>query len=331
MWWGASWGRGWWGWLIRDTGTLDWMTRFRLPLAAALVVGLVACGASDDSADGPSTSDSAPSTESTSTTVPTTATPPSTTAPSTTTSSTTTTTVPEWIVGAHPLPLRPDGLGEILPTPDVLVERSLPTQSDLPPPPDDGYTATIAPIDEAIRARMGPTWSPECPVHLDDLRYLNVSFWGFDGGHHTGELVVHEEVAADVVWAFGQLHEARFPLEEMRLITGADLDAAPTGDGNNTAAFVCRPMRGGTSWSEHAYGRAIDINPFHNPYVRGDLDSPDGIVIPELASAYLDRDWVRPGMIIEGGVVTEAFEAIGWTWGGTWSSPDLMHFSVGGR
>lgn len=172
---------------------------------------------------------------------------------------------------------------------------------------------------------MGSTWSSECPVTLDDLRYLTVSFWGFDGGHHTGEIIVHREVAADVVDVFEQLHAERFPLEEMRLIGDADLDAAPTGDGNNTAAFVCRPMRGGNSWSEHAYGLTIDINPFLNPYVRGD------VVIPELASAYLDRGWHRPGMIQPGDVVTEAFAAIGWTWGGTWSSPDLMHFSRGGR
>lgn len=243
----------------------------------------------------------------------------------TTTASTTTVPEPAWIVGAHPLPLRPDGLGEILPTPDVLIERSLPTIDSLPSPVDDQYAASIGPIDATIRARMGPTWSPECPVSLDDLRYVNVSFWGFDGRHHTGELVLHADVADDIVWVFEQLHAARFPLEEMRLVTGADLDAAPTGDGNTTAAFICRPMRGGTSFSEHAYGKAIDINPFHNPYVRRD------IVIPELASAYLDREWVRPGMIVEGDVVTEAFDAIGWTWGGRWSSPDLMHFSEGGR
>jgi hypothetical protein len=106
---------------------------------------------------------------------------------------------------------------------------------------------------------------------------------------------------------------------------GADLTAPPTGDGNNTAAFVCRAMRKGASWSEHAYGRAIDVNPFQNPYRRDDL------VLPELASAYLDRGNVRPGMVLDVGVVVEAFEEIGWSWGGEWSSPDLMHFSEAGR
>jgi hypothetical protein len=82
---------------------------------------------------------------------------------------------------------------------------------------------------------------------------------------------------------FRRLHAARFPLEEVRIITSEELDLPPTGDGNVTSAFVCRPTVGGSRWSEHAYGRAIDINPFHNPYVRGDL------VLPELAGAYVDR------------------------------------------
>jgi hypothetical protein len=205
------------------------------------------------------------------------------------------------------------------------VDRRLPTSSELTPPPDGGYHSTISVIDGDLARRMEGTWQPGCPVPLEDLRYLTVSHWGFDGGHHTGELVVHEDVADDVVWVFARLHSARFPIEQMRLVVGADLTAPPTGDGNVTAAFVCRAVRKGASWSEHAHGRAVDVNPFQNPFRRDDL------VLPELASAYLDRDDVRPGMVLDGGVVVEAFEEVGWSWGGEWSSPDLMHFSVAGR
>ncbi|HEX8133023.1 MAG TPA: M15 family metallopeptidase, partial [Actinomycetes bacterium] len=121
------------------------------------------------------------------------------------------------------------------------------------------------------------------------------------------------------------LYQAGFPIEQMRLVTTADLSAHPTGDGNNTAAFVCRAARQQRRWSAHAYGLAVDVDPFQNPYRRGDL------VLPELASAYLDRGRVRPGMIRPGDVVTRAFAAIGWTWGGNWRSPtDLMHFSATG-
>jgi hypothetical protein len=230
-----------------------------------------------------------------------------------------------WRVGARPLPLRPDGFGKVLPTPAVLRDRRLPTLDRLPPPPGGRFRSSVRPISAAVRARMGTTWKPGCPVGLADLRYVTVSFRGFDGRAHTGELVVHRRVAAGVVSVFARLWRARFPIEEMRLVTGADLEARPTGDGNNTAAFVCRAARRQTRWSAHAYGLAIDVDPFQNPYHRGDL------VLPELASAYLDRGDRRPGMIHPGDVVTTAFAAIGWTWGGTWRSPkDLMHFSATG-
>ena len=230
-----------------------------------------------------------------------------------------------WRVGARSLPLRPDGFGQVLPTPAALRTRRLPTVDRLPPPPGGRFRSAIRPIGPAVRARMGATWKPGCPVGLADLRDVTVSFRGFDGRPHTGELVVHRRVAAEVVSVFARLYRARFPIEEMRLVTTADLEAHPTGDGNNTAAFVCRAARKQARWSAHAYGLAVDVDPFQNPYRRGDL------VLPELASSYLDRARGRPGMIRQGDVVTAAFAAIGWTWGGTWQSPkDLMHFSATG-
>ncbi len=230
-----------------------------------------------------------------------------------------------WALGASPLPLRPDGFGEILPTPESLRDRRLPTADLLPPPADARFASSIGAVTAPIRERMGESWSPACPVALDGLRYLTVSFRGFDGQAHTGELVVAASVADDIVTVFRALYEAEFPIEEMRLPTTADLKAAPTGDGNNTAAYVCRAARGQTKWSQHAYGTAVDINPFHNPLVKGDL------VIPELASAYATRSAVRPGMHVADGPAVRAFEAIGWSWGGRWrSSKDWMHFSLSG-
>ena len=89
---------------------------------------------------------------------------------------------------------------------------------------------------------------------------------------------------------------------------------------------IRRATTGGTSYSAHAYGLAIDLNPFQNPYQSGDL------VIPERASAYLDRSWLRPGMITADGPVVRAFAGIGWSWGGDWQSlKDYQHFSATGR
>jgi hypothetical protein len=229
-------------------------------------------------------------------------------------------------VGARPLPLRADGFGQVLRTPRVLRVRRLPTPDLLPPPARGRFRATVGAVTPEVRRRMGETWSPACPVRLSELRYLTLAFRGFDGADHTGELVVAGSVADDVVQVFRRLFAARYPIEEMRLVTTPDLRAPPTGDGNNTAAYVCRTTRGSTALSAHAFGLAIDVNPFVNPYRRGDL------VLPELAGSYLDRSWRRPGMILRGGVVTRAFADVGWTWGGDFSSvSDLMHFSANGR
>jgi hypothetical protein len=229
-----------------------------------------------------------------------------------------------WQVGAEPLPRRPDGFGEVEPTPPELVNRALPTKDLLPPPAGGRYASTISAVPAGVLARS--TWQPACPVKATDLRYLTMSFWGFDGRAHTGEMLVNTKSAAGITKVFGQLFAARFPLEEMRVTSPAELTAPPTGDGNSTSAFVCRPARGQTSWSAHAYGLAVDVNPFCNPYTQGRL------VLPELASAYLDRSNRRPGMVLAGDATVRAFAAIGWSWGGAWTSPtDRMHFTGNGH
>lgn len=230
---------------------------------------------------------------------------------------------PPWL-GTRPLEIGPDGYALPVPTPPELVVRRIPTIDVLPPPPDDGWHATISELDDELVARS--TWSPECPVGREDLRYLTVSFWGFDARAHTGEIIVNAAWAEEVVEIFRELFEQRYPIEEMRVVAAWELEGTPTGDGNDTTGFVCRPVRGASGWSQHAYGLAIDVNPFINPYQRGQR------ILPELAGAYLDRSHLRPGMILEGDVVVEQFDAIGWGWGGRWNSlVDHMHFSANGR
>jgi len=250
-------------------------------------------------------------------------------APTTTTTVPATTTTinpfarPEWM-GTRVLPLREDGYGEVQPTPPEFDPRALETPDVFLPPSDEHFRSSIGPIPPNVLARS--SWVPECPVTVDELAYLTVSHYGFDGRFHTGEIIVNKAFAEEVVGVFRLMHEARFPIEQMRVITKEEIDAPPTGDWNDTTSFVCRPAVGSNSWSQHAFGLAIDVNPFHNPYLKGDL------VLPELASVYTDREDVRPGMIFEGDVVTEAFSEMGWGWGGNWSTlKDWMHFSYNGR
>ncbi len=229
---------------------------------------------------------------------------------------------PSWL-GTRVLPRRPDGFGEVRPTPPELRDRRLPSVDLLPPPIGNEFSADVQAVTSAVARRS--TWSPHCPVKLEDLRYLTVTFWGFDERPHTGELLVHASAAQDLIQVFRRLYTTRFPIEEMRVVSSDELRAPPSGDGNNTTSFVCRPATGSSSWSQHSYGLAVDINPFHNPYVKGDL------VLPELASAYTKRSWQRPGMITAGDEVREGFATIGWGWGGTWrSAKDWMHFSRSG-
>jgi hypothetical protein len=231
---------------------------------------------------------------------------------------------PPWL-GTRVLPKRPDGFGEIRPTPPELVRRRFTLPDRLPELPGTGFAARVstpAPADVVARS----TWTRGCPVAASDLSWVRLTFRGFDQQRHTGEILVNRAVADDVVAVFRRLYAARFPLEEMRINTAAEQTAPPTGDGNDTASFNCRATRGATTYSQHAYGLAIDVHPFPNPYHQGD------VVLPELASSYLDRGWVRPGMITPDGPVVRAFSSIGWTWGGTWHSlKDLQHFSRSGQ
>ena len=192
---------------------------------------------------------------------------------------------------------------------------------------DPVFHGSISAIDAQLRERMtGSSWHRGCPVRIRDLRLLRLDRWGFDGTVRRGRLIVHEDQARRVKRVFSRLFDAHFRIRRMRLIDFYNGSDDRSMDANNTSAFNCRFVAGTTRWSQHAYGLAIDINPFHNPYLRGDL------VAPELASAYVDRDWKRPGMIFEGDVVTDAFDAIGWGWGGRWNSlKDWMHFSLYGN
>jgi hypothetical protein len=232
---------------------------------------------------------------------------------------------PSWL-GERILPIGPEGFGVADATPKILRNRRLPTIDILPRPISPRFRAHIGPVPRAVVERS--TWRPKCPVTLEQLSYIKMPFWGFDHATHMGEMITNSSVAQQLIGVFRTLYRERYPIEEMRVVTlkeQREWHTAPTGDTNVTSSFECRPATLGTNWSEHAYGLAVDVNPFHNPYLRGSL------VAPELARAYTDRTWERPGMILEGGAVTQAFDSIGWGWGGRWSSlKDWMHFSQSG-
>ncbi len=189
---------------------------------------------------------------------------------------------------------------------------------DLPP---------FSPVVAAVSADdVAASWRSGCPVGPERLRALTLDHVAADGGHARGVLVVHQAVVDEVLTIFAELYAARFPIASMRPV-----DEFVGGDGragddesmaaDNTSAFNCRPVTGGTRFSRHAWGMAIDLNPIENPYVSGST------VLPPAGSAYVDRSVYHPGMIRPGDVVTRAFAAAGWTWGGDFRTlADYQHF-----
>jgi D-alanyl-D-alanine carboxypeptidase len=190
------------------------------------------------------------------------------------------------------------------------------------------YEGRIARIGPAARDLMtGRSWRPGCPVGFADLRLLRMTYWGFDRRAHTGRMVVHRWYADEIVRVFRKLYEHRFPIRRMRLVDHYGADDMRSMRANNTSAFNCR-WRGGVCcrWSQHAYGRALDLNPVQNPYVWS------GGVSPPAGREYLDRRNHRRGMVHRRDRVWWAFHAVGWEWGGDWRGfPDYQHFSANGR
>lgn len=192
---------------------------------------------------------------------------------------------------------------------------------------DAGYRGTARPLpDEVVGEMHDVSWREGCPVDLDELVLLSLTHRDDAGRRTYGELVVAATVARPVLEVFAEVYDAGFPIARMERIDAYDGDDDASMAADNTSAFNCRPVAGTTRWSEHAYGTAIDVNPVRNPYVRGDQ------VEPEEGRAFTDRSDVRPGMASRPGALVEAFDRIGWGWGGDWqSSGDYMHFSQSGR
>jgi len=195
--------------------------------------------------------------------------------------------------------------------------------------PGPPFIAHVHKLTPAMQQTMtGVSWKPGCPVGLDDLRVIRMRYRGFDAKAHMGMLIVNADVAEKTVRAFGKLYDARFPIRRMEPVDayGGSDDASMAAD--NTSAFNCRKAvaAGTPSWSEHAYGKAIDVNPVENPYVFGRE------VLPPAGAAHLDRAAAKPGYAVAGGALVKAFAAAGWKWGGARkSNPDYQHFSTSGN
>ena len=191
-------------------------------------------------------------------------------------------------------------------------------------PSSPTFVGTVADVSAT---QVSGTWRPGCPVGPPELRLLTMSYWGFDGQPHTGTMVVNSAVASAVLKVFDQLFTEHFPIHQMQTEDAyGGKDPVSMAD-DNTSGFNCRVAvaTGPPSWSVHAYGEAIDVNPVENPYLEG------GAAQPPAGAPFLERSPYRPGMAVPGGQLVAAFASVGWLWGGRWTaSPDYQHFSATG-
>jgi len=190
------------------------------------------------------------------------------------------------------------------------------------------FEAATKPIKGAVRKQItGSSWRRGCPVPRRKLRLIRATHWELNRDVEFGRLIVHREEAGEMTRALRELFRARFPIRRMELIDRYGADDHRSMNADNTSAFNCRFVAGTSRWSEHAFGRAIDINPIENPYV-----TPSGHVSPPAGRPYADRSRNSKGMIHHGDKAWDAFRGVGWKWGGDWSgTKDYQHFSSTGR
>lgn len=158
-------------------------------------------------------------------------------------------------------------------------------------------------------------------ISYEDLRYINIRHYDFEGNEQIGEVIVHKEVAEDIVKIFYELYAAEYKINKMVLIDEYNGDDELSMSDNNTSAFNYRVVQNSKTLSLHAFGLAIDINPLNNPYIKGNTISPAN------ARSYIDRNLKLPEMIYHKDLAYKVFTEYGWKWGGDYKSlKDYQHF-----
>src|SRR5438105_12076593 len=199
------------------------------------------------------------------------------------------------------------------------------------------FHVSARPLPAPVRAEIvgAHQWHVGCPLPLSQLRILSLAYRGFDGRPHTGQLVVNKAAVAPLSEVFRRLYAMHFPIHHMKLSDTYGPARVRPADGDVSASFECRQASsspcnhaantGTGTWSQHAYGEAVDLNPVENPYVGC------GMTRDKTALSYVDRSRVRRGMVTP--AVVRAFRSVGWGWGGAWtgSTKDYMHFSATGH
>ena len=176
----------------------------------------------------------------------------------------------------------------------------------------------------------GKSYKKNDYVPLESLRYLKMPHYNFDGQIQVGEMIVSQDILEDVFAIFKELFQQKYQIQSMYLVdnywTGdPDTTDSASIDVNNTSAFCFRMATGSGHLSNHAYGKAIDINPQQNPYVSYSTGEPKWA--HSNADPYIDRTTGLPHVITHDDLAFKLFKERGFRWGGDWNNPkDYQHF-----
>ena len=182
-------------------------------------------------------------------------------------------------------------------------------------------------IDNALFKRIyGKSFKHNCSIKRDELRYLHLLHYTIDGSIKLGEMICHKDVAKDLINIFRQLYEAKYPIERMQLIDDYNADDITSMNHNNTTCFNYRAVAGSKKLSNHSMGKAVDINPLYNPYVKRRADGSYKIS-PETGRKYADRSRNFKYKIDKDDLAYRLFTKYGFRWGGNYRSlKDYQHF-----
>ena len=141
------------------------------------------------------------------------------------------------------------------------------------------YAFSAAPLTTVQRHRLnGSSWRPGCPVRWTTCATCACATTASTDRAARRARRQRLRGRAAMRSAFAELFADRFPIRRMRLVDAYGASDYRSIEADNTSAFNCRRATGATRWSEHAYGRAIDVNPIENPYVvRQRHDDPPGV------------------------------------------------------
>lgn len=182
-------------------------------------------------------------------------------------------------------------------------------------------------INDTLFKRIhGKSFKADCTVPRADLRYLHLLHRTTDGKILLGEMICHKDIAADLLDIFRRLYEAHYPIERIRLIDDYAADDIQSMDNNNTTCFNFRNISGSKKLSNHSLGKAVDLNPLYNPYVKRRTDGTLK-VSPESGRKYADRTKNFEYKIDRNDLAYRLFKQHGFRWGGDYRSlKDYQHF-----